>query len=237
LVRTDRDAYPADAAVVAVAPALAGRIRYDPPLPALRDGLTQRMPMGSAVKVHALYPEPFWRAGGLSGVGTSATGPVTETVDNGTPDSTRGVLTAFSYGDEARELRGMSPDARRAAVLDALVAMVGPDAARPDGFVEYDWSADPYTRGCFCGVLTPGSWRGYGPALRPPVGRVHWAGTETAVGWAGYLEGAVRAGERAAAEVTGGTAETRRRGVGGAGQTVGHVASIRRRPGGPAPRR
>ncbi|MFI1194592.1 flavin monoamine oxidase family protein [Micromonospora sp. NPDC020750] len=237
LVRTDRDAYPADAAVVAVAPALAGRIRYDPPLPALRDGLTQRMPMGSAVKVHALYPEPFWRAGGLSGVGTSATGPVTETVDNGTPDSPRGVLTAFSYGDEARELRGMSPDARRAAVLDALVAMVGPEAARPDGFVEYDWSADPYTRGCFCGVLAPGSWRGYGPALRPPVGRVHWAGTETAVGWTGYLEGAVRAGERAAAEVTAGTTETRRRGVGGAGQTVGHVASIRRRPGGPAPRR
>ncbi|WP_308210802.1 FAD-dependent oxidoreductase [Micromonospora sp. A3M-1-15] len=190
-----------DAVVVAVAPALAGRIRYDPPLPALRDGLTQRMPMGAAIKVHALYPEPFWRADGRSGVATADDGPVTETVDNSLPGSPGGVLTAFSYGAEARELRRMTPDARRAAVLDALVTLVGPAAARPDDLVEYDWSADPWTRGCFCGILPPGSWRDYGPELRRPVGRVHWAGTETATRWSGYLEGAVAAGERAAAEV------------------------------------
>ena len=126
---------------------------------------------------------------------------MTETVDNGTPDSARGVLTAFSYGEQARALRRMSPAERRAAWLDALVAIVGPAAAEPDELVEYDWSADEWTRGCFCGALTPGSWLGYGPELRRPVGRLHWAGTETATRWAGYLEGAVRAGERAAAEV------------------------------------
>ncbi|RKN47964.1 FAD-dependent oxidoreductase [Micromonospora endolithica] len=200
-VRTDDEVVTAGAVVVAVAPALAGRIRYDPPLPALRDGLNQRMPMGSAVKVHAVYPEPFWRADGRSGVATCADGPVTETVDNGTPGSARGVLTAFSYGAEATALRRLSPPARREALLDALVAIVGPAAGRPDEVVEYDWSADPWTRGCFCGALTVGAWRAYGPELRRPVGRVHWAGTETATRWAGYLDGAIEAGERAAAEV------------------------------------
>ncbi|WP_308042383.1 FAD-dependent oxidoreductase [Micromonospora sp. PLK6-60] len=201
-VRTERDRFTGDAVVVALPPALAGRLWYEPALPALRDGLTQRMPMGSAVKVHAVYPEPFWRADGLSGVATTVDGPVTETVDNGTPDSTRGVLTAFCYGDEARELRRMSPAARRAALLDALAAGFGRSARHPDDLIEYDWSADPYTRGCFCGAPTPGAWTRYGPQLRRPVGRIHWAGTETATRWAGYLEGAVLAGERAAAELT-----------------------------------
>ncbi|GIJ78874.1 monoamine oxidase [Micromonospora phaseoli] len=203
VVYTDAERFDAAAVVVAVPPTLAGRIRYAPALPALRDGLTQRMPMGSAFKVHAVYPEPFWRADGRSGVATCSDGPVVETVDNSTPTSSRGVLTAFSYGVEANALRAMTPPARRAALLDALTVIVGPAARHAEEVIEYDWSADPWTRGCFCGALTPGSWRQYGPWLRPAVGRIHWAGTETATRWTGYLDGAIEAGERAAAEVLG----------------------------------
>ncbi|MEU6076966.1 FAD-dependent oxidoreductase [Micromonospora sp. NPDC047074] len=201
VVHTDTDRVTADAVVVALPPALAGRIRYDPPLPALRDALTQRMPMGTAIKIHAVYPEPFWRADGRSGVAFCLTGPVTETVDNSIPDTPRGVLTAFSYGPEANTLRRMTPEARRTALLDALVVVAGPAARQAEEFVEYDWSADEWTRGCFCGAPTPGSWCAYGPELRRPVGRVHWAGTETATRWAGYLDGAIEAGERAAADI------------------------------------
>jgi monoamine oxidase len=43
----------------------------------------------------------------------------------------------------------------------------------------------------------------YGPLLRKRFGRVHWAGTETAGYWNGYMDGAVRSGERAAREVLG----------------------------------
>nr|WP_244295847.1 FAD-dependent oxidoreductase [Micromonospora orduensis] len=200
-VCTDTGRVDGDAVVVAVAPALAGRIRYDPPLPALRDGLTQRMPMGSALKVHAVYPEPFWRADDISGVATSSAGPLTETVDNSTPGSPLGVLSGFSYSSDAAALREMPPERRRRCLLDAFSAVIGPRATDPMDLVEYDWSADPWTRGCFGGALTPGAWRTYGPSLRAPVGRVHWAGTETATRWNGYLEGAVRAGERAASEV------------------------------------
>ena len=162
------------------------------------------MPMGSALKVHAVYPEPFWRADGRSGVATTSAGPLTETVDNSTPTSPLGVLTGFSYSTDAAALRGMSPAARRRCLLEAFADVVGPRAEDPVDLVEYDWSADEWTRGCFSGALTPGTWRTYGPHLRTPVGRVHWAGTETATRWSGYLEGAVRAGERAAAEVLAG---------------------------------
>ncbi|HET9152501.1 MAG TPA: FAD-dependent oxidoreductase [Solirubrobacterales bacterium] len=62
-------------AILAVPPTLAGRIAYDPPLPALRDQLTQRMPQGSVIKTMAIYEEPFWRREGLSGQGTSDVGP------------------------------------------------------------------------------------------------------------------------------------------------------------------
>ncbi|MEU7654335.1 FAD-dependent oxidoreductase [Micromonospora taraxaci] len=198
---TDTGRVNGDALVVALAPALAGRIRYAPPLPPLRDGLTQRMPMGSALKVHAVYPEPFWRADGLSGVSTSSAGPLTETVDNSTPTSPLGVLTGFSYASDAAALREMSPEQRRRCLLDAFVTVVGSQAGDPVDLIEYDWSAEEWTRGCFSGALTPGAWGTYGPHLRTPVGRVYWAGTETATRWSGYLEGAVRAGERAAAEV------------------------------------
>jgi monoamine oxidase len=39
------------------------------------------------------------------------------------------------------------------------------------------------------------------PGLRDPIGRIHWAGTETATVWTGYMEGALQSGERASAEV------------------------------------
>ncbi|MFF5218774.1 flavin monoamine oxidase family protein [Micromonospora sp. NPDC000442] len=201
LVRAETERFEAAAVVVAVPPTLAGRLRYDPALPALRDGLTQRMPMGSALKVHAIYPQPFWRADGWSGVATCSDGPITETVDSGTPTSPRGVLTMFSYGTAANALRAMAPSARVTALLDALAEIAGPAARQVEEVIDHDWSADPWTRGCFSGALTPGSWSEYGPWLRAPVGRIHWAGTETAVRWTGYLDGAIEAGERAADEV------------------------------------
>jgi monoamine oxidase len=44
----------------------------------------------------------------------------------------------------------------------------------------------------------------YGIALREPVGRIHWAGTETAMYWNGYMGGAISAGVRAAREALAG---------------------------------
>ena len=99
--------------IVALAPTLAGRIAYDPPLPGHRDQLTQRTPMGVVAKTMAVYDEPFWRADGLSGQATSDVGPVKLTFDNSPPDGSPGVLLGFVEGDRARGFALMSADERR----------------------------------------------------------------------------------------------------------------------------
>ena len=110
-------------------------------------------------------------------------------------------LIGFLEGREAREL-GARPEAeRRDAVLKGFQRLFGRRAGHPVLYVEKDWSSEPYSRGCYAGVLGPGAWTGYGRALREPVGRIHWAGTETATRWMGYMDGAIQSGKRAAAEV------------------------------------
>jgi monoamine oxidase len=200
-VHADRATVRARRAIVAVAPTLAGRIAYDPPLPGFRDQLTQRVPMGTVAKCMALYDEPFWRSEGLSGEGTSDTGPVKVTFDNSPPDGSPGVLLGFLEGRQARELGRVGSDERRSVVLDCFARLFGPRASRPDGYVERLWAEEEWTRGCYGCHMPTGAWTSYGPALRPPIGPLHWAGSEYAVVWNGYMDGAVSSGERAAREV------------------------------------
>jgi monoamine oxidase len=187
-------------AIVAVPPTLAGRIEYDPPLPGPRDQLTQRMPMGSVIKCMAVYDEPFWRHDGLSGQAVSLPGPAQVVFDNTPPNGSPGLI-GFLEGRDARELAAASETDRREAVLRGFQRLFGRRAAHPVLYFEKDWSAEPYSRGCYAGVLGPGAWTGYGRLLREPVDRIHWAGTETATRWMGYMDGAIQSGRRAAAEV------------------------------------
>jgi monoamine oxidase len=86
-------------------------------------------------------------------------------------------------------------------VLDGFARLFGPRALEVERFIELDWAREPWSGGGPTSNMPPGAWTGFGPALRQPVGRVHWAGTETAEEWSGYMDGAVRSGERAALEV------------------------------------
>ena len=187
--------------VCAVPPPLAGRIVWAPAMPEQRDGLTQRMAMGSVVKCMAVFDEPFWRADGLSGQATSSAGPAKVFFDNSPPGGRPGVLLAFLEGREARIAARMPLEQRREVVLGGLARLFGPRAASPERYVDQPWALEEFSRGCYGAYLPPGGWTGYGAALRRPVGPVHWAGAETATVWNGYMDGAVRSGERAAAEV------------------------------------
>jgi monoamine oxidase len=151
--------------------------------------------------VMAIYDEPFWREDGLSGQALSMSGPVQVIYDNTPPNGSPGVLLGFLEGDDARRLGAASEAERRQAVLGTFRRMFGPKVAELAGYAEKDWSSEIYSRGCYAGVPTPGTWTSYGQALRAPVGRIHWAGTETATRWMGYFDGAIQAGKRAAAEV------------------------------------
>lgn len=187
--------------IVAIPPTLAGRIDYEPALPAYRDQLTQRVPAGSVIKCNAIYDRPFWRDDGLTGQATSDHGPVKVAFDNSPPDGSIGILLGFLEGDHARTLNRATPADRRAAVLRSLADLFGDRALHPIDYVELDWSEEEWTRGCYGAHFPTGVWTRYGPALSAAIGRIHWAGAETATVWSGYMDGAVQSGERAAAEV------------------------------------
>lgn len=208
LVTRDGETHTARRVVVAVPPTLAGRLRYDPVLPAWRDQLTQRVPAGTVAKCFASYPTPFWRQDGLNGQAVSDQGPVKVTFDVSPPGAEVGVLLGFVEGGEARRWQRQPEAERRQAVLDCFVRYFGDAAASPTSYVEKDWSAEEFSRGCYGAHFGPGTWTAYGPALREPVGRVHWAGAEYAVEWSGYMEGAVRSGRATAAEVLGAMSAT-----------------------------
>jgi len=190
-------------AIVAVPPAVAARIELEP-LPPGRPELAERLRPGALSKCMALYAEPFWRDDGLSGEALSDAGPVTLTFDASPRDGPAGVLLGFVGGPEARELAQLPPAERRAPVLASFERLYGPRAARPLEYAEQTWAEEEWSGGGPTSNFGPGGWTACGSALREPSGRLHWAGTETATVWSGYMEGALQAGERVAAEVLAG---------------------------------
>ncbi|WP_411077603.1 flavin monoamine oxidase family protein [Streptomyces sp. cmx-10-25] len=201
VVRHDGGVVSARRVVVALPPTLAGRLRYAPAMPALRDQLTQQVPMGSVIKVNVLYDRPFWREAGLSGLVSAPDRALSAVADNTPEGSEHGVLVGFFEGVHARRFGVLSPSERRAAAVGCLVDYFGPEAGEPLEYLELDWSAEEFSRGCYGGRLGAGVWTAYGPQLREPVGVVHWAGTESAAVWNGYMDGAVRSGHRVADEI------------------------------------
>ena len=200
-VRTAAASIRARHAVVAVPPPLAARIGYTPGLPGDRDQLVQRMPMGRVIKVNVAYDTPFWREKGLSGQVVSDRRPFGIVYDNTPPSGAPGVLVGFLEGRHADAAARLDPATRRARVLEDLASYFGSAARNPIAFLERDWAEEEYTRGCYGAFTTPGALTRFGHALRAPVGALHWAGTETATRWPGYIDGAVESGVRAAHEI------------------------------------
>jgi monoamine oxidase len=187
--------------VVTVPPALVATIEFDPS-PADRLQIAQRFPQAVEAKAEAIYDHPFWRDQGLSGQAISDVGPLRSTFDNSPPSGRPGIVFGFIGGHESRAWARLSAAGRRKATLENLATYFGPQALQARGYVEgYSVKQEPWIRGCPTAVAGPGALLELGPALRRPVGRVHWAGTETSTFWFGYMDGAVRSGERVAAEV------------------------------------
>jgi monoamine oxidase len=205
-VRVEADGFSVEAerVVVAAPPSIAARIEFDPMLPERRARLGERLRPGALTKCMAAYEEPFWRADGLSGEAVADAGPVTLTFDSSPRDGSRGVLLGFVGGPEARQMATLAPGERRAAVLACLERLFGPRAAEPVDYAEQAWAQEEWSGGGPTSNFGPGGWTECGPALREPLGPIHWAGTETATVWSGYMEGALQAGERVAAEVLAG---------------------------------
>ena len=189
--------------IVTAPPPLAGRIHYAPAMPALRDGLTQRMPLGCVIKVHVAYARPFWREQGLTGQVLSDRTEFGPWFDHSPPGGAGGDIVGFFDGGPAQRWADRPAEARRAQVLKDIALYFGDEALAPIDYLEEVWTRAPLQRGGYVSVPGPGVLTAFGPALLEPVGRIHWAGTETADAWIGYIDGAIRSGERAALEVAG----------------------------------
>jgi monoamine oxidase len=201
IVHAGTTSFAAREAILTLPKPLLGRLVYSPILPPAHDQILQRQPMGSVVKVNAIYPTPFWRDHGLSGAATSEIGPVRITYDNSPPDGRPGVLVGFMEGDDSRQFYGKSATVRRNAALRSFARYFGPRALHPSGYVDLAWAQEPYTRGAYGSFNPPGVLTSLNDATVEPVGALHFAGADTSPEWSGYMDGAIRSGERAAAEV------------------------------------
>ncbi|WP_020596736.1 flavin monoamine oxidase family protein [Spirosoma panaciterrae] len=200
-VVTTKGTYTARRVIITVPPVLQSRIDFQPILPAQRAQLIQRMPMGSVWKCYAIYEKPFWREQGLNGLAATPDGHVTVTFDNSPRDGSYGVLMGFVLGNQAKAFSALSEDDRKRSALHSFATFFGTQALNPVRYLDHSFMNEEWSRGCYAGLMGPGVWTTLGPALRQPVGRIHWAGTETSDVWNGYIEGAIRSGERVATEV------------------------------------
>jgi monoamine oxidase len=187
--------------IVAVPIAIASQILYEPMLPVDRSFLHQRMPLGGVVKINIVYDEPFWRADGLTGQSFAPDSMANLTIDASTDRPGPGVMCVINEGPTARRYSKMSADDQKQAVLAELVNRFGEKASTPMAYFDQDWSRERYSGGGMISHAPTGVLTEFGPALREPCGRIHWAGTESSAVMYGWVDGAIRSGERAAAEV------------------------------------
>lgn len=187
--------------IIAAPLAVLKAVAFTPELPVEKRMLINNMVMGSVVKCHAVYDSPFWRMDGLNGSSTSLDEIVELSVDNSVPGSATGILTTLIHADRAKHLLNLSDEARRQVVIEGFVRLFGEKARQPLRYHDYSFSNNPWIGGAYSGYFKPGIFSAYGSHLKTPCGPLHWAGTETADMFRGFMEGAVLSGERAAQEI------------------------------------
>jgi monoamine oxidase len=185
--------------VVAVPPRQRLRIAIEPPLPLEQQRLCQSYRMGRLMKAVARYELPFWQQSGLSGNAILADGPINLVFDVSTSQGAG--LLAFIGGEHLDALSQLSEAEQREQVLSAMARAFGEQALAPREFITQNWVDEPWTDGAPTGYLAPGALMRFRDALSAPHHAISWAGTELPGYWTGYMEGAVRSGERAAAAV------------------------------------
>lgn len=181
--------------VIAMMPTDAANMNYTAGLTSQREGLHTNWVGAYGAKISLVYETPFWRDAGYNGIATSDVFFLS--FDNSPEDASCGILMAFP-SDEFFEL---PEEEREQAAKDEAESLFGSEAQNTIDYVETDWSQQPYIGGCVS-PQPPGTLTSWGSALRESVGNIHWAGTETSTLWTGYMDGAVRSGERAANEIS-----------------------------------
>ncbi|OCT91673.1 amine oxidase [flavin-containing] A [Xenopus laevis] len=196
--------YEAKYVISAIPPILTTKIHFEPELPAIRNQLIQRLPMGSVIKCMVYYKEAFWRKMDICGcmMMEDDDTPIGLTLDDTKPDGTEPAIIGFILSRKATLMTNLTKEQRKRKICEYYAKVMGTDEAlHPVHYEEKDWSKEQYSGGCYTAYFPPGIMTQYGSVIRKPVGKMYFAGTETATEWSGYMEGAIQAGERAAREI------------------------------------
>jgi monoamine oxidase len=197
-VSGDGFSYTAAQCIVAVPPVVSTQISFTPSIPTAQWELMKASFMGTVVKCYAVYPSPFWRKQFKNGL-VAAPDELTSVVfDNSPLNGSKGILMGFSLAEKAKQLMQHDQPTRKEIVKEGFVKMFGPEAANIEYYTDKSFTEEPFTKGCYAGMFPPGILTQLQTSLATPFQRIHWAGTETSDQFNGYMEGAVRSGERAA---------------------------------------
>ncbi|XP_028406743.1 probable flavin-containing monoamine oxidase A [Dendronephthya gigantea] len=213
--------------VMAIPPHQALNISFTPNLPFDKEHLLRHMPVGHLIKFVVTYPKTFWRENGLSGeivsfddfkfsdknvngnsestnefddISFVGEAPVSIVYD-ATSANGNAALVGFISGVAAARWTHKKEDEQIKGIIKFLTNFFGKEAENYLDFGIKDWSKEAWNGGCPVNYTTPGTLSIYGDCLKNPFGRIHWAGTETATLWSGFMNGAVQSGTRAANEV------------------------------------
>lgn len=201
VVSTQSAQFRAKRVIVAVPLTLTHKISFNPPLPRSQTALHNRIIMGSVIKFWIAYSTPFWRQQGFNGSIVRDDSSSSPCFDVSPPEGKLGLIAGFFEADHALHAGDSTTIHRRDAVIEMLAEYFGEQARTPLDYIDIDWSREEWSKGCYGAFAPPGIMSRYGEHIRTPHYMIHWAGTETATQWAGYIEGALQAGERAAQEV------------------------------------
>jgi monoamine oxidase len=187
--------------VVAMAPPLLRQITFSPPLSGSRQHLNEEMKMSHIGKGIPIYSTPFWRNDNFSGQVISDSGSTIGTFDSTPEDTSFGAILGFILGDDMRALDKLTPAQCEEKLLADYKKYFGDKATDVTEFVLQRWDLEEWSRGGPVAIAPPNVLTKYGSALRSSVGGLHFAGTETSPYWTGYMDGAIRSGERVAKEI------------------------------------
>jgi monoamine oxidase len=201
VVHGDGFSYAAKKLLLALPPAVANKIHFVQPLPEQKKLFLQQNFMGSVIKCYAVYNTPFWRNQKKNGLCAAPGEPISVSFDNSPADGSKGILMGFALADSAKAMLLLPEADRKKIVLQNFVQYFGAEAALPNYYIDHCFTEERWSLGCYAGMMPVNGWSSSGAAARSITGHIHWAGTETATEWNGYMEGAVRSGERAALEI------------------------------------
>ncbi|XP_049727233.1 amine oxidase [flavin-containing] A [Elephas maximus indicus] len=190
--------------ISAIPPPLTSKIHFRPELPSERNQLIQRLPMGSIIKCMMYYREAFWKKKDYCGcmIIEDEEAPISITLDDTKPDGSLPAIMGFILARKSHRFAKLHKEIRKRKICELYAKVLGSqEALQPVHYEEKNWCEEQYSGGCYTAYFPPGIMTQYGRVIRQPVGKIYFAGTETATQWSGYMEGAVEAGERAAREI------------------------------------